>query len=41
VAARSIDTDDGQLLLLWVQLDPQKVRIELEPGDEDGPGTEE
>jgi hypothetical protein len=41
VAARSIETDDGQLLLLWVQLDPQKVRIELEPGDEDGPASEE
>ncbi len=33
VAARSIDTNDGAVLLLWVQLDPKKVHIELDSGD--------
>ncbi len=40
VAARSIETDEGHMLLLWVQLDPQKVEIELDSGD-DAPGDEE
>ncbi len=40
VAARSIETDDGHVLLLWIQLDPQKVEIELDTGD-DEPGDEE
>ncbi len=35
VAARSVETDDGAVLLLWVQLDPKKVRIELDAGDDE------
>ena len=35
VAARSVDTQDGHMLMLWVQLDPQKVRLELDTGDDD------
>jgi hypothetical protein len=41
VAARSVDTDDGHVLLLWVQLDPQKVRLELDSGDDEEPGDED
>ena len=41
VAARSVETDDGHVLLLWVQLDPQKVRIELDPGEDEEPGDED
>jgi hypothetical protein len=40
VAARSVETDDGAVLLLWVQLDPKKVRIELDSGDEEESGDE-
>jgi hypothetical protein len=35
VAARSVQTDDGHVLLLWVQLDPQKVQLELDGDDDD------
>ena len=35
VAARTVESDDGHVLLLWVQLDPQKVEIELDSGDDD------
>ena len=38
VAARSVETDDGAVLLLWVQLDPNKVRLELDPGDDEEAG---
>jgi len=38
MAARSVETEDGAVLLLWVQLDPQKVRIEFDPGDDEGSG---
>jgi hypothetical protein len=41
VAARSVETEDGHVLLLWVQLDPQKVRIELDPGEDEEPGDED
>jgi hypothetical protein len=41
VAARSVESEDGQVLLLWVQLDPQKVQLELDSGDDDGPGEGE
>jgi hypothetical protein len=41
VAARSVETDDGHVLLLWVQLDPQKVRIELDPGEDEESGDED
>jgi hypothetical protein len=35
VAARSVESVDGHVLLLWVQLDPQKVRIELDSGEDE------
>jgi hypothetical protein len=41
VAARSITTDDGHVLMLWVQLDPQKVRLELDPGEDEDSEDEE
>ena len=41
VAARSVDTPEGQVLLLWVRLDPQKVHIELETGDDEGGGDDQ
>jgi hypothetical protein len=41
VAARSVETDDGHVLLLWVQLDPQKVRLELDSGEDEEPGDED
>ncbi len=41
VAARSVQTEDGHVLLLWISLDPQKVQIELDPGDDDEEGKAE
>jgi hypothetical protein len=35
VAARSMETNDGHMLLLWIQLDPQKVHLELDAGDDE------
>jgi hypothetical protein len=35
IAARSVETKDGAVLLLWIQLDPQKVRLELDAGDDE------
>jgi len=35
VAARSVETDDGHMLMLWVQLDPQKIHLELDSGDDE------
>jgi hypothetical protein len=37
IAARAIETDDGHMLLLWVQLDPQEIDVELDSSDEDDP----
>jgi hypothetical protein len=34
VAARSVETSDGHVLLLWVNLDPQKIRFDLDSGDD-------
>jgi hypothetical protein len=39
VAARAVQGEEGQVLLLWITLDPQKVDIELDHGD-DEPGDE-
>jgi hypothetical protein len=36
-----VATEEGHVLLLWVQLDPQKVRIELDPGEDEEPGDED
>lgn len=38
IAARSVTSDEGHVLLLWVQLDPHKVRLELDSGDDEEPG---
>lgn len=35
IAARTVDSQEGQVLLLWISLDPQKVQIELDTGDEE------
>jgi len=34
-AARSIETPDGQVLLLWVNLDRGKIQFEPDPGDDE------
>ena len=38
VAARATDSNDGQMLLLWIQLDPHKVEIELDSSDDEESG---
>ncbi len=35
LAARSVETPEGQVLLLWVSLDPEHVSIELDSGEEE------
>lgn len=35
LAARSMDTDDGHLLLLWCRRKPEEVEEELDFGDDD------
>ncbi len=35
-AARAVDTDDGDILLLWVYLDPDMVEFEFDNSDEEG-----
>jgi hypothetical protein len=40
VAARAIESKDGHVLLLWVSLDPQKVRFELDSGDNGDDGKD-
>jgi hypothetical protein len=35
IAARSVETNDGHVLLLWVNLDPDKFEFKLDAGDED------
>ena len=35
LAARNVETDDGQVLLLWVYLDSEKVEYEIDVGDDD------
>ena len=34
LAARSIDTSDGQVLLLWLYFDREKIEIEIDRGDD-------
>ncbi len=34
-AARAVDSDDGDILLLWVYLDPDLVEFEFDSSDED------
>ncbi|NOY98229.1 MAG: hypothetical protein GXP40_03355 [Chloroflexi bacterium] len=35
LAARSVDTDDGHVLLLWIYLDQEKVEFEIDHGDDE------
>lgn len=36
LAARSVDTDDGQVLLLWIRRDPQEIEeFEFDDDDDD------
>ncbi|HZW03133.1 MAG TPA: hypothetical protein VFF68_04355 [Anaerolineaceae bacterium] len=35
VAARSIDTDDGQVLYLWVRLEPEETEFEMDVDDDE------
>jgi hypothetical protein len=41
VAARSVDTDDGQVLLLWLNFDRDKVEFEFGGDDSDEDEAEE
>ncbi|MBN2386499.1 MAG: hypothetical protein JXB85_05725 [Anaerolineales bacterium] len=40
VAARSVDTSDGPVIMLWISLDPQKVEIEYDSDDEESDDEE-
>ena len=35
MAARAVDTEDGQMLLLWLYLDSEKYEFEIDSDDED------
>jgi hypothetical protein len=35
MAARAVDTNDGQVLLLWVRRKPDETEIEIDLGDDD------
>lgn len=35
LAARNVDTPEGQVLLLWVYLDQEQVAYEFDPGDDE------
>jgi hypothetical protein len=35
LAARNVETEEGQVLLLWVYLDGEKVEFEMDAGDDD------
>ena len=35
LAARNVKSPDGDVLLLWVYLDSEKVELEFDPGDDD------
>lgn len=37
MAARSIDSDDGQVLLLWLRVEAEDVEIEIDLNDDDDP----
>jgi hypothetical protein len=36
IAVRAVEASDGQILLLWLNLDPQKVKLELDSSDDEG-----
>jgi hypothetical protein len=35
MAARSIETDDGQVLLLWLRIEPEEAETEIDINDDD------
>ena len=35
LAARNVETEEGQVLLLWVYLDGEKVEFEVDSGEDD------
>lgn len=35
MAARSVETDDGQVLLLWIRLEPEETETEVDLNDDD------
>ncbi|MBV6394539.1 MAG: hypothetical protein HFACDABA_00104 [Anaerolineales bacterium] len=35
LAARNVTTQEGDVLLLWVYVDSEKVELEFDPGDDD------
>ncbi len=37
VAVRAVETPEGHVLLLWVALDMEKVKIDLDSGEEEDP----
>lgn len=39
LAARSVETDDGQVLLLWLHIERDNLDIEINP-DDDSPGDD-
>jgi hypothetical protein len=41
IAARSVQTEEGHVLLLWISLDPQKVQIEFDNDEDDEAGKAE
>jgi hypothetical protein len=41
LAARSVESDDGQVLLLWLNFDRNKVEMEFDSGDSDEDENEE
>lgn len=36
MAARSLDSDDGQMLLLWIRRQPEEIEVEIDLDDEEG-----
>jgi len=40
-AARSVETPDGQVLLLWVSLDQEKIQLELDSRDDESARDDE
>ena len=35
LAVRSVDSDDGQVLLLWIYLNQDEVEFEIDTGEDD------
>ncbi len=41
LAARSVETDDGQLLLLWLHVERENIELEINPDDDDASGDDD